>query len=190
MNILNELEPTYRPLRKWQYCNGMYQLAGQIVALKSGRKYTDFVTDRILVPLGMDHSSFGGAVEGGKLADPYISVRGSPPQKFGYGFQQVPDNWIGAAAGGLLCSAGDMAIWMRYILRLAADNLQDSDARIIEPATFREIMRARCLTEYTLQVFPSAPGECAFQEISPATYALGLWKCHYRGFDLLYHGGR
>lgn len=167
----------------------MYNLAGQIVALKSGQKYTDFVTDRILVPLGMNQSSFGGAVEGGKLADPYISVPGSPAQKFGYGFQQVPDDWIGAAAGGLLCSARDVAIWMGYLLRLAVDDMKAGDAKIIKPTTFKEIMRARCLTEDTLLAFPSKSGESVFGETSPATYALALWRCHYRGFDLMYHGG-
>lgn len=189
VEILNELEPTYRPLRKFQYCNGMYSLAGHIIALKSGQTYTDFVTHRILIPLGMTSSSFGHAAEGTKLATPYIAEKGSPAQKFGFGFHIARDDWIAAAVAGLNCTAGDLGTWMQYLLRLASGRLEAGDAAMIRPETFKEIMRSRCLYEDTLLIFPSSPGESAFPEISLATYALGLWRCHYRGFDVMYHGG-
>ena len=138
----------------------------------------------------MLHSYFGKAPDATKVALPYVAIRGLPPQAYGYGFHDVPDNWIGAGAGGLLCSAKDISIWMSYLLRLANNNLRAEDPVIIKPETYQEIMRGRCLSGDTLLAFPAMPGESAFPESSPAVYALALWRSHYRGVDITYHGGK
>ena len=142
-----------------------------------------------MTPLGTKQSFYGHAPEGSKVATPYVAVKGCAPQKYGYGFHNVPENWIGAGAGGLLSSPHDIAIWMSYLLRLANDEMREEDPVIIKPETYKEIMRGRCLTDDTLLAFPSAPGESAFPEVSPAIYALALWRAHYRGMDIAYHGG-
>ncbi len=43
---------------KLQYNNLMFMLAGYLVERVSGVAYEQFITDRILKPLGMDHSTF------------------------------------------------------------------------------------------------------------------------------------
>ena len=138
----------------------------------------------------MVNSSYGHARDGSKVAKPYLAVRGCPPQEYGYGWQSAPDDSIGHGATGMLSSAKDMATWMAYLLRLSNETLRPEDPVIIDPDTFREIRRSRILTDDTLLAFPSKAGESAFPESSPNAYALALWRCQYRGFDMAYHAGK
>lgn len=109
VGILNHLEPNYKPRKKWQYGNAFYELAAHIIEEISGDTFPGFVTAKILHPLGMRSSYFGSPPDQSKLATPWLSSPGCPPQKFGFCFQNTPSNWIGHAAGGLLCTASDLS---------------------------------------------------------------------------------
>ena len=53
-----EIGTVVPPNRQWKYSNLGYQLLGEIVARVSGSPYTDYVSEKILQPLGMSATSF------------------------------------------------------------------------------------------------------------------------------------
>ena len=53
-----EIGTVIPPNRQWKYSNLGYQLLGEIVARVSGSPYTDYVSEKILQPLGMSATSF------------------------------------------------------------------------------------------------------------------------------------
>ncbi len=99
---------TDKPGQSWAYLNEGYQLLGYIIEQVSGQPYVDYVTERILQPLGMDRSFFAKAQVDADpdTATPYvISDDGTQnPSVYPYGSL--------VADGGLISSALDLA---RYI---------------------------------------------------------------------------
>lgn len=183
ISIVNHLEPTHRAREEWQYGNAFYELSAHIIETFSGTMYPDFVTEKILHPLDMRHSYFGTPPSGSQLATPYIAAPDLPPQKCGFCFQNTPSNWIGHAAGGMLCTAEDFAKWLSYLLRLANNTLIPEDPLIIQPKTFQNITRGRIAT-------PSIPITDADAIGPPASeYALGVWTNRYGDHDIIYHTG-
>lgn len=48
------------PGTRWQYSSPGYVLAGHVVAQSSGRPYAEFLTEQVLVPLGLTETRVGG----------------------------------------------------------------------------------------------------------------------------------
>jgi CubicO group peptidase (beta-lactamase class C family) len=59
------------PGTQWRYSSPGYLLAGLIVERASGRLYPDFITERILSPLGLTSTTAGGAPSGTATARGY-----------------------------------------------------------------------------------------------------------------------
>lgn len=59
------------PGSRWQYSSPGYLLAGHIVAQASGQPYADFLSEEVLVPLGLTSSSVGGVPAGAVAARGY-----------------------------------------------------------------------------------------------------------------------
>jgi D-alanyl-D-alanine carboxypeptidase len=96
----------FEPGTKWSYSNTGYVILGRVVEKVSGQKLGDFMTRRILQPLGMDHSFFGPSVPGREMAAGYT--------RFAFG-PQTParpeaQGWLDGAAG-LNCTALDLVKW-------------------------------------------------------------------------------
>ena len=51
-----ETEPAYPPGERWEYSNTNYQVLGRLIEVVSGTDYQDYVTTRILEPVGMANS--------------------------------------------------------------------------------------------------------------------------------------
>ncbi|EJU02876.1 beta-lactamase/transpeptidase-like protein [Dacryopinax primogenitus] len=103
---LKWMKPNRGLSEEWQYNNMMFMVNARIIENLSGMRYTDFVTERILKPLKMDHSTYWPS-EAAKLG------------AFSQAFCWVPGvdgetNWIKCLlSGGMnphtgerLCSAG------------------------------------------------------------------------------------
>jgi len=54
-------KPLFKPGTSWAYSNTDYVLAGMIIAKATGRSWATEVRDRIIVPLGLRHTSARGA---------------------------------------------------------------------------------------------------------------------------------
>jgi CubicO group peptidase (beta-lactamase class C family) len=96
---------TFTPGEKWSYCNSGYNLLGYIVENVSGKKYWDFLQERIFTPLQMTHTT---------RRDPWLVI---PHRATGYvfsnGVQTVRDYDITDlfAAGAIVSTVGDIAKW-------------------------------------------------------------------------------
>src|SRR5262249_53716454 len=113
----------------YAYDNVLYLVAGQVVAAASGKRWDDFVRERILVPLAMTSPRTSIALVPGKAnaATPHVSVDGHlrPAALLAI------DNM--APCCGIVSSANDMAKWM----------LAQLDGRLVSEKEARELWTAQ-----------------------------------------------
>lgn len=104
---LAQVAPTNAPGAVWEYSNANYQILGAVIEQVSGKRYADYIQERIFEPLGMTNSLVViGPNPAGMAAGhrPWFgSVRASA------GGEGYP---INAPAGGIVASAEDMG---RYL---------------------------------------------------------------------------
>ncbi len=137
MALLAHLEPSCDMRTKLQYNNQMFVLAGHLVERVAGIGYEQFVTERILKPLRMEHSGFSltRAVETGDFAECFWQRNGELTL---YKHDRLPDPdevHPGAPAGGLVSTANDMAPWL--IAQLGGGVC--AGVRIVSEATLAEM---------------------------------------------------
>ena len=100
----------------YAYDNLLYIVAGELIPAVSGVSYEDFVQQRLLKKMGLEHC-FAGPVPSTareNLADPHrLQESGlvvDTPNLAG------DERIVLAAAGGMHCSAGDMLTWLRTLM--------------------------------------------------------------------------
>ncbi|RYJ39617.1 Beta-lactamase [Flavobacterium anhuiense] len=92
---------------KFDYDNLLYIIAGEIIAKVSGQSYEQFVQQRIIVPLQMNHTFVGSLLKDKtNLAVPHSSTSGTIKTVDAY------DIGIASAAGGIYSNVADMSKWM------------------------------------------------------------------------------
>lgn len=161
----------FEPGTNWSYSNAGYHLAGMIASEAAGSTYQDFVEARVLRKLGMKHSS--GAM---RVADRYRYAQGYEPAltdrlnpRPG---RMTASPWVDSdnPAGCVAATAGDMAIFLRFLLGLA-------DGK--GGAVFSDETAARFLAD---------PAEAAGW--SPGSrYGNGIARVKIDGRDYLHHTG-
>ena len=161
----------------YAYDNVLYLVAGELVEAVSGQSWEDFVTNRILRPVGMTgtnvrHSAAGA---GGNVAVTHARVDGNvrPIRPF------ESDNTN--PAGGINSSAEDMAKWMR--VQLSGGALADG-SRLFSQATARQLT-----TIVTPIPIGDGPVELPQLRANFNGYALGFGIRDYRGHKLVTHTG-
>jgi D-alanyl-D-alanine carboxypeptidase len=95
----------FKPGESWKYCNTGFNLLGYIVENVSGKGYWDFLSERILRPLGMNATT-------NRLPALIIPHRAA-------GYEQTNHVWINRdydltdvfSAGALVSTVGDLAKW-------------------------------------------------------------------------------
>lgn len=180
------------PRKQYQYCNIAIFLIGHIIEAISGASFEDFVKLRILNPLDMRDSTWcypspeRGVVEGYVTTWKGDRIR----QKIGLGSIGLPHNSMSVAASGMLSTAGDMAKWLAFLLRLAKGMGSQADKKILRPETLREIVRSRVVASQQIGALPVTAGESLWPELSVPTYALAQLMGTYRGTNFASHNGR
>lgn len=173
----------YRGFRSgYAYDNILYLVAGMLTERVSGRKWGDFVTERLLRPLGMLESgaTFRG-INGGNIAARH--ARMGPPVRGMGKLKVIPagTNDVIGSAGGIISSPHDVLAWLH--VQLAHGSLPDG----------RRLWSEQQQTEmWTPQIITSSgPGPIPGDPARPvlAAYALGWGVQDYRGHRLLSHGG-
>jgi len=175
MRRLRYVKPSSSFRSQWEYENVMYAIAGAIVAKVSGMSWENFVRTRIFAPLGMNESITLVSETMGKpnVAVPHDVVRDT------LRVVRVRTTDAIASAGSVWSSVSDMSKWMRFML----DSGRVGNTRLIQPATFREIV---------------APQIRAPEEEYPAlelaqprlfTYAFGWFVEEYNGETIWMHTG-
>jgi CubicO group peptidase (beta-lactamase class C family) len=161
----------------YAYDNVLYLVAGEVIEAVSGRRWEDFVEERILAKVGMTASNVthSAAAGGGNVATPHARVEGvvRPVQPF------ASDNTN--PAGGINSNARDMAKWM--LVRLADGELPDG-SRLFSEATAKELT-----TLVTPIPITTPEPELSAQKMGFNGYALGLRVQDYRGHKVVTHTG-
>ncbi len=174
---LRYIKPATSFRSAYAYDNVLYTVAGELIETVSGKKWEDFVTERILRPVGMTASTVLHSAAGstGNVAGTHASVEGVvkavPPM--------TSDNTN--PAGGINSSAEDMAKWL--IVQLDSGRLSDGK-QLFRPVTTRQLW-----TIVTPLNAGTPPPELTGHRSWVAGYALGLGVRSYRGRQMLTHTG-
>lgn len=116
---LRYLTPAYSFRSTYAYSNVMYITAAEIVANIAGQPWEQFLHERIFAPLQMD--CFAGAIPKTALNNAAMGYGHNDER----GIYPVPRNAIdnqstvSAPAGGIVCNARSMAIWLQTLLNEA-----------------------------------------------------------------------
>lgn len=95
----------------YEYSNYGFAMLGRIVANVSGLPFPRYLTERLLTPLGMRHTTLEfSQVPSGLLAHGYRRQDGQWLEE-----QPLPDGAFGPM-GGLLTSVGDLGRWVAFML--------------------------------------------------------------------------
>src|SRR5260370_374231 len=175
---LKYLEPQ-EPMREtFLYNNLMYSAAGQIIELKSGKRWEDFVRERIFTPLGMSTTSFtiSDMTQHADHGVPYRERRDS------FELYKIPyyeDTEGVAAAGAILANIDELSHWL-----IALMNDGKYNGKQVLPAN---VLKATLQPAIGL---PNTLGEAlGFWELLNPAYGMGRQTAAYRGHLLTYHGG-
>jgi CubicO group peptidase (beta-lactamase class C family) len=112
------------PARAHHYSNLAFGLLGRVVAARSGRRYTEYVDERILGPLGLGRTTWTGQAPKaqGYLVDEYARTA-----------RKEPESDLGevAAMGQLWSTVDDLARWAAFLAR--------GEEGVLDPATVEEM---------------------------------------------------
>lgn len=161
----------------YAYNNLLFLVAGKIIESVSGMSWEDFVTRRILQPVGMKLSSarVSDMKNRDNIAIPHAKVEGilKEVQPF------LNDNIN--PAGGIISCAEDMARWMIVMLEEGKIN---EDKRLLSERNWREIT-----TIATPRPITDPPQEISELKPNFSGYGLGIGLRDYRGVKILQHTG-
>jgi CubicO group peptidase (beta-lactamase class C family) len=147
----------FAPGESWAYNNSGYILLGAVVEKVSGKSYEDFVEQEIFAPLGMKHSSYGshGEVVPGRAAGYERGENGLHNVRY-FSFSLLH------AAGGLLSTVDDLAIWERAL----------ATGKVLSPVSVQRMLKP-------------VPVNSGLS--TKYGYGWGLWD--YRGTRIAEHAG-
>jgi CubicO group peptidase (beta-lactamase class C family) len=162
-----------RPRNKYSYSNLHYTLAGRIIEAVTGQSWKDFLAERVFAPLQMrDATCYASKLYANPLvAWPTIEQHGQ--------WQRAPlvkNDAVMHAAGGMGCSAADMAQWMKFHLT----GKTPDGKRLVSEAMLGEI--------HTRQAIEEKPRERPDGFIEDG-YTLGWQHGKLGEHKLLCHGG-
>src|SRR5438067_2877588 len=175
---LKYLEPQ-EPMREtFLYNNLMYAAAGEIIELKSGKRWEEFVRERIFSPLGMNTTAFtiSDMTQHPDHGVPYREKRDS------FELYKIPyyeDTEGVAPAGAIISNIDELSHWLIALMSEGKYN-----GKQVLPAS---VLKATLQPAIGL---PNTLGEAlgCWELLNPA-YGMGRQTAAYRGQLLTYHGG-
>jgi CubicO group peptidase (beta-lactamase class C family) len=127
---LAKVAPAHRPGEQWEYSNANYLILGRLVEVVGGRSYQDYVTEHILEPTGMEHSFVADGEFHDSMATGHTPWFGTkrPIRARPLGRGMAP-------AGGLVASAGDLALYLQMMMNGQDDVVTAADKeQMLRPA--------------------------------------------------------
>jgi CubicO group peptidase (beta-lactamase class C family) len=129
----------FEPGSKWQYCQTGINSLGRIIEVVSGKRYEDYVGERIFKPLGMTDTTFyPSASQQKRLATSYKAENGqlTPTDIFIFAGRDLADHdRVPLANGGLFSTAGDYGKFARMLLN---DGALDGK-QILKPESVKQL---------------------------------------------------
>jgi len=163
---------------KYDYDNMLYLVAGEVIKRVSGMRWEDFVKEKIMYPLGMNHSYTlpPGMLNTDNISSPHVPVNGVLTSVPPY---EIDPNKISGAAGNVLSSAADMCQWM--LVHLNAGRFGENlEKQLFSTESQREMWKIHSTIDskpysgYTTHFFG---------------YGLGWRLCDLNGNFCVYHTG-
>ncbi len=96
----------FDPGTRWSYSNTNFLILGRVIEKVSGQSYSSNLTQRILTPVGMQHTQFEPTRGGPNMASGYTTFAFGPP------FPALPEGrgWAGTA-GAIWSTPTDLLTW-------------------------------------------------------------------------------
>ncbi len=177
VRAIRYLEPATSFRSAYAYDNVLYHVTALVIERASGQRWEEFVSSRILVPLGMTETRVTRAStrEGGNVATPHARVEGTvrPVAPF--------DATNTNASGGINSTAADMAKWL--VVQLDSGRVTSGEP-LFSPRTTRELW-----SPVTPMPIGTPAPELAAIRPNFRGYALGFVVEDYRGHPLVTHTG-
>jgi CubicO group peptidase (beta-lactamase class C family) len=156
--------------QEFHYNSLMYMAAGRAIGRISGGTWEGFVDERILQPLSMERTFFGGPPEGDPdFALPYREGADGEPKQIAF-----YEGWGVGPSNSIYSCADDMARWLQLML---SGGTIDGGV-IVSPEIVSEL--------YTPQMAVPVLGS---YEMPIITYGLGWFVQSYRGHLMAWHSG-
>jgi CubicO group peptidase (beta-lactamase class C family) len=176
---LRYIKPATSFRSAYAYDNVLYLVASQVIEAVSGKSWEDFVTTRLLQPVGMTTSGVrlsgsAAAATGADVATTHAEIEGKvrPIAPF------TSDNTN--PAGGIMSNAQDMAKWV--IAQL-------DSGRVGEKRLWSQRSARMLWTGVTPTPIGTPPPELRHMQASFNAYALGFNTRDYRGRKMVQHSG-
>ncbi|MBV9987650.1 MAG: serine hydrolase [Chitinophagaceae bacterium] len=158
---------------KYDYDNNLYIVAGEVVARVAGRSWDEFVTERILRPLGMNRTatSFDRLTDQSNVIEGHAAVNGN--------VQVIARSTmkIGHSAGGVNSNITDLAKWVQTLL---AGGKYGDGKRLYSDRIARELWTPQTI----IPVNNPGPYNTHF-----SSYGLGFFLSDVSGYKQVTHTG-
>ncbi len=175
---LRYLEPKEQPRQLFLYNNMMYAGVGYTIQLQSGKPWGQFVREKILQPLEMNHTvySISDMLKQPDYGVPFTEKRDSMEL---YKIPYYEDTEGLAAAGAIISNIEDMSHWL-----IALMNNGQYNGKQVLPS---KVLQATLEPAIAL---PNAAGQVrGWWEVLNQAYGMGRWTASYRGHLIAFHGG-
>jgi CubicO group peptidase (beta-lactamase class C family) len=96
----------FAPGARWSYSSPGYVLVAHIIEAVTGRPYREIATDKLLLPLGLTHTSFG---------DPPTGVNAARGSESGRGVTSADLRSTNVGTGDVWSTSADLASWPRAL---------------------------------------------------------------------------
>jgi CubicO group peptidase (beta-lactamase class C family) len=182
VHAVRYLKPAHSFRASYDYDNVLYIVAGQLLQAVSGKRWEDFVQQRILDPLGMHDTQVSIDAKVPDAVSLHAKISG-PIRGFGKQsvLSEVMTGDAFAPAGALMSSATDMGKWLQ--VQLDHGVMPDGKA-LFSPAASSALW-----TPHTLMPITPGPPSLALSEPQFLAYALGFEVRDYRGYKIVTHLG-
>jgi CubicO group peptidase (beta-lactamase class C family) len=175
---LKYLEPKEPPRQLFLYNNMMYAGVGYSIELQSGKPWAEFVREKILQPLEMNHTvySIADMLKQPDYGVPFTEKRDSMEL---YKIPYYEDTQGLAAAGAIISNIEDMSHWLIALM----NNGKYADKQILPPKVIQATLEPAI-------ALPNTAGETrGWWEVLNRAYGMGRWTASYRGRLIAFHGG-
>ncbi|KAK7062275.1 beta-lactamase domain-containing protein [Favolaschia claudopus] len=172
---MRNLRTAYEFRQLFEYNNQMFITGAYIVSKLSGISYSDFVENRIMLPLNMSSSTLHP--DNVLNLDTFSQTWSPSGRRIPFFADEQGMEFI-AGAGGVISTAQDMLKWAKLILNGGV--VAETNSTIIPHATFQ------LATTGNSVLAAANKGDGRF---APMQYGLGWVRTAYRGHELIWHNG-
>jgi D-alanyl-D-alanine carboxypeptidase len=127
-----DLPLSFEPGSRWAYSNSGYFLLGMVIEKVSGKRYADFLAEKIFNPLGMENTAYEGFERSAKRR-----VEGYQDADGKFSIAQKIDMSVPFSAGAMVSTVDDLARWDAAI----------TAGKLLKPETWKKAFTAYTLTD-------------------------------------------